>query len=109
MNSIINPAQKPSPSHLNRREALQTVGATVALVTAANGLTGTAKAATTTINASDRDAGGFWPNGARLAMSLSLMFEGGGQPISGAGGVIPDAIEKGVPDLPTNAFFSYGH
>jgi peptidoglycan/xylan/chitin deacetylase (PgdA/CDA1 family) len=50
-----------------------------------------------------------WPNGARLAVSLSLMFEGGGQPISGAGGVIPDPIEKGVPDLPTNAFFAYGH
>jgi hypothetical protein len=49
----------------------------------------------------------FWPNGARLAVSLSLMFEGGGQPISGAGGVIPDPIEKGVPDLPTNAFFAY--
>jgi hypothetical protein len=30
------------------------------------------------------------------------MFEGGGQPISGAGGVIPDPIEMGVPDLPTN-------
>ena len=52
---------------------------------------------------------GFWPNGARLAVSFSLMFEGGGQPISGAGGVIPDPIEKGVPDLPTNAFFAYGH
>jgi peptidoglycan/xylan/chitin deacetylase (PgdA/CDA1 family) len=51
----------------------------------------------------------YWPNGARLAVSLSLMFEGGGQPISGAGGVIPDAIEDGVPDLPTNAFFAYGH
>jgi len=38
----------------------------------------------------------FWPNGARLAVSLSLMFEGGGQQISGAGGVIPDPIEKGV-------------
>ena len=50
-----------------------------------------------------------WPHGARLAVSLSLMFEGGGQPISGAGGVIPDPIEKGVPDLPTNAFFAYGH
>jgi Polysaccharide deacetylase len=37
------------------------------------------------------------------------MFEGGGQPISGAGGVIPDPIEKGVPDLPTNAFFAYGY
>ena len=36
------------------------------------------------------------------------MFEAGGQPISGAGGVIPDPIEKGLPDLPTNAFFQYG-
>jgi peptidoglycan/xylan/chitin deacetylase (PgdA/CDA1 family) len=107
MNPVINPARKPS--HLNRREALQTVGATVALATTASGLTGPASAATPIINASDRNAGGFWPNGARLAMSLSLMFEGGGQPISGAGGVIPDPIEKGLPDLPTNAFFAYGH
>ena len=33
-------------------------------------------------------SGSFWPNGARMAVSLSLMFEGGGQPISGAGGFI---------------------
>ena len=104
---MINPAQKPP--HLNRREALQTVGATVALAAAASGRTGAASAATPTINASDRNASGFWPNGTRLAVSLSLMFEGGGQPISGAGGVIPDPIEKGIPDLPTNAFFAYGH
>jgi peptidoglycan/xylan/chitin deacetylase (PgdA/CDA1 family) len=50
----------------------------------------------------------FWPNNARLAVSFSLMFEAGGQPISGAGGVIPDPIEKELPDLPTNAFFQYG-
>lgn len=50
----------------------------------------------------------FWPGGARLAVSLSLMFEGGGQPISGAGGPIPDPIQDGLPDLPTNAFFAYG-
>ena len=37
----------------------------------------------------------FWPNGARVAVSLSLMFEGGGQPISGAGGVIPDPDREG--------------
>jgi hypothetical protein len=36
----------------------------------------------------------FWPNGARLAVSFSLMFEAGGQPISGAGGVIPDPGKK---------------
>jgi len=49
-----------------------------------------------------------WPHGARLAVSFSLMFEAGGQPISGAGGVIPDRIQQGLPDLPTNAFFEYG-
>jgi peptidoglycan/xylan/chitin deacetylase (PgdA/CDA1 family) len=59
--------------------------------------------------APNSESRGYWPNDARLAVSLSLMFEGGGQPISGAGGVIPDPIEKGVPDLPTNAFFAYGH
>jgi peptidoglycan/xylan/chitin deacetylase (PgdA/CDA1 family) len=106
---MINPASH-SPQ-FNRREALREVGATAALAVAsgAGGLSGAASAATTTINESDRNAAGFWPNGARLAVSFSLMFEGGGQPISGAGGVIPDPIEKGVPDLPTNAFFAYGH
>jgi len=54
------------------------------------------------------DTSGFWPGGARLAVSFSLMFEAGGQPISGAGGIIPDPIAEGVPDLPTNAFFQYG-
>src|SRR5229473_7812553 len=49
-----------------------------------------------------------WPHGARLVVSFSLMFEAGGQPISGAGGVIPDPIQQGLPDLPTNAFFEYG-
>src|SRR6202163_3312879 len=106
---MINPANRFS--EFNRREALQTVGGTAALAVASGvgGLSGAANAETTTLNASDRNAAGFWPNGARLAVSFSLMFEGGGQPISGAGGVIPDPIEKGVPDLPTNAFFAYGH
>src|SRR5258708_30759633 len=106
---MINLATKPS--QLNRRTALQTVGATVALAAAsgASSLSGGAYAATPSSDASDRAGAGFWPNGARLAVSLSLMFEGGGQPISGAGGVIPDPIAKGVPDLPTNAFFASGH
>jgi peptidoglycan/xylan/chitin deacetylase (PgdA/CDA1 family) len=50
----------------------------------------------------------FWPNGARLAISISLMFEGGGQPISGAGGALPEPIRPGFPDHATNAFFEYG-
>lgn len=50
----------------------------------------------------------FWPNDARLAISLSLMFEAGGQPASGAQGFIPDPIKNNLPDLPTNGGFQYG-
>ncbi|MCW3797189.1 polysaccharide deacetylase family protein [Sphingomonas sp. BN140010] len=51
----------------------------------------------------------FWPNGARLAVSFSLMFEAGGQPLSGAEGIIPEPIAPGTIDLPTNAYFAYGY
>ena len=50
----------------------------------------------------------FWPSGARLAISFSLMFEGGGQPISGAPGFFDEPIENGLPDLATNGVFQYG-
>ena len=49
----------------------------------------------------------FWPNEARLAVSFSLMFEAGGQPISGAPGSF-EPIEKGAPDLATSGLFQYG-
>jgi peptidoglycan/xylan/chitin deacetylase (PgdA/CDA1 family) len=52
--------------------------------------------------------GSYWPNGARLAISISLMFEGGGQPISGASGAVPEPIKPGYPDQVSNAFFDYG-
>src|SRR5260370_8730752 len=52
---------------------------------------------------------GFWASGVRLVISISLMFESGGQPISGASGPISEPIKGGLPDLPTNAFFAYGH
>ena len=82
-------------SQLDRREALQTGGAIVALAASsgASGVTSRANAATPSLNASDRTGPGFWPNDARLAVSLSLMFEGGGQAISGAGGVIEDIAD----------------
>jgi hypothetical protein len=50
----------------------------------------------------------FWPNRAHLAISISLMDEGGGQPISGAPGVIPEPIRSALPDMPTNGIFQYG-
>jgi peptidoglycan/xylan/chitin deacetylase (PgdA/CDA1 family) len=49
-----------------------------------------------------------WPNGARLAVTVSMQFEAGGQPISGAPGPVTEAIHPGYPDLPQNSFFDYG-
>ena len=51
---------------------------------------------------------GFWPEGARLAVSVSMQFEAGGQPVSGAGGPITEPILPGFPDLGQNSFYEYG-
>ena len=50
----------------------------------------------------------FWPGGARLAVTVSMQFEAGGQPISGAGGPITEPILDGFPDLGQNSFYEYG-
>jgi peptidoglycan/xylan/chitin deacetylase (PgdA/CDA1 family) len=50
----------------------------------------------------------FWPEGARLVVSVSMQFEAGGQPISGAGGPITESILPGFPDLGQNSFYEYG-
>jgi len=50
----------------------------------------------------------FWPGDARLAITISMMFEANGQPISGAGGPITEPIKPGYPDLATNTYFDYG-
>lgn len=49
-----------------------------------------------------------WPDGARLAVSITLQFEAGGQPISGAPGPITEPILPGFPDLGQNSFYEYG-
>jgi hypothetical protein len=51
---------------------------------------------------------GFWPGGARLAVTVSMQFEAGGQPISGAGGPITEPVLPGFPDLGQNSFYEYG-
>ncbi len=100
----------PRNSEVNRRHALQMIGATAVFATSSGVPSASVGSPVTTgVDPPGQAKTGFWPHGARLAVSISLMFEGGGQPISGAGGLIPEPIEKGVPDLPTNAFFAYGH
>src|SRR5882762_4149029 len=54
------------------------------------------------------DIEAFWPGSARLAVTVSMQFEAGGQPISGAGGPITEPILPGFPDLGQNSFYEYG-
>jgi peptidoglycan/xylan/chitin deacetylase (PgdA/CDA1 family) len=97
-------------SGITRRQAVLTVAA-ASLAIAANGVGGQGTSRSATLPQSESGLRGkdFWPDGARLAVSFSLMFEAGGQPEFGAGGVIAEKIAEGVPDFPTNAFFAYGY
>ena len=40
----------------------------------------------------------FWPNCARLDLTVSMQFEAGAQPISGAPGPVSQPIAPGYPD-----------
>lgn len=49
----------------------------------------------------------FWPNGARMVVSLSLQMEAGGQPDRGANGPWGN-LDTRYPDLPTDKWYDYG-
>jgi peptidoglycan/xylan/chitin deacetylase (PgdA/CDA1 family) len=53
----------------------------------------------------------FWPNGARLVISISMQFEAGGQPLKGTDSPFPKVnFPMSVPaDLVTNTWFAYGY
>jgi len=53
----------------------------------------------------------FWPNGARLVVSISMQFEAGGQPPKGADNPFPKVEFPGsVPaDLAAQTWFAYGY
>ncbi len=52
-------------------------------------------------------AEGFWPNEARLVISLSMQFETGAQPERGANSPFPPLDSK-YPDLPAQKWYDYG-
>jgi peptidoglycan/xylan/chitin deacetylase (PgdA/CDA1 family) len=52
-------------------------------------------------------ASGFWPDGARFVVSLSLQMEAGAQPDRGAQGPW-GALDTRYPDLPTEKWYEYG-
>jgi peptidoglycan/xylan/chitin deacetylase (PgdA/CDA1 family) len=49
----------------------------------------------------------FWPEGARLVISLSMQFEAGAQPERGAQGPFPP-LDVTYPDLPMQKWYEYG-
>src|ERR1700733_14732158 len=51
--------------------------------------------------------GHFWPDGARLVVSVSMQFEAGAQPERGAQGPFPP-LDPRYPDLPVQKWYEYG-
>lgn len=52
-----------------------------------------------TINVCEEPVSSFWLGNVRLARTISMQFEAGGQPISGASGLIPEPVLAGYSDL----------
>ncbi|WP_263359937.1 polysaccharide deacetylase family protein [Acidicapsa ligni] len=53
-------------------------------------------------------SGPFWPNDARLVISVSMQMEGGAQPESGAESPMPK-IDPKYPDIPASKWYDYGY
>jgi peptidoglycan/xylan/chitin deacetylase (PgdA/CDA1 family) len=59
------------------------------------------------IETSTDRAGKFWPNGARMVISVSMQMEAGAEPSSGAESPMP-GINPKYPDLPATKWYDYG-
>ncbi len=51
--------------------------------------------------------GGFWPDGARMVISISMQMEAGAEPSSGTESPMP-RIDPKYPDLPATKWYDYG-
>lgn len=50
----------------------------------------------------------YWPNKARLVISVSMQFETGGQPEGAESPFSGNPLPKGYPDLPADSWYRYG-
>jgi len=55
-----------------------------------------------------KSAGPFWPDGARMVISISMQMEAGAQPDRGAESPMPK-IDPKYPDLPASKWYDYGY
>lgn len=96
-----------------RRSFIGQAGALAAGVLAAGGAANGAAAPALSAAAPGQvgAAGEFWPGGARLAISVSMQFEAGGEPPLGADSPFPKVdFPPGVPaDLAARSWFAYGY
>lgn len=92
-----------------RRQFLTQAAGGAALLVA--GMAHSAPAPDGATPAAATDNGAFWPNGARLVISISMQFEAGGQPPLGADSPFPKvAFPASVPsDAAANTWFAYGY
>lgn len=93
------------PRNIGRRSILGGVAATAA-ATAVAGTAGYTTPAHAQ-GAKPASSGRFWPNGARLVISVSMQFESGAQSEHENGSPFP-AMDKKFPDLPARTWFEYG-
>ncbi|WP_374420636.1 polysaccharide deacetylase family protein [Chromobacterium sp.] len=91
---------------INRRQFLAgaAAGSTALMLAHGAALAATGASKMTATSTSD---GAFWPNGARLAISISMQFEAGAQPERGASGPFPPLDPK-YADLPMQSWYDYG-
>jgi len=93
-----------------RRFLAQAAGGAAVMAAGVAGAAGTAGSETTGGAAASAD-GQFWPNGARLVISISMQFEAGGQPPKGADSPFPkvDFPASVKADAVANTWFAYGY
>ena len=96
---------KPASPAPSRRVFLQGVGLLGAFSAAA--LAGCAASPPPPASPPTSPRKAWWPEGARLVISVSMQFEAGAQPDRGAGGPFPP-IDLKYPDLPAGKWFDYG-
>lgn len=91
--------------NIGRRSVVGTAAATIA-ATALAGTGGHAAAAQARAKV-PTGKGSFWPNGARLVISVSMQFESGAQSEHDNGSPFPP-MDKSFLDLPARTWFDYG-
>jgi len=111
MNEITRPSIDPARS-ASRRNFLGAAGVIAAGVAMSSAVSAQERkrVAAAPKGSSARD-GGFWPNNARLVISISMQFEAGGQPPMGTDSPFPRVdFPPSVPsDAATNTWFAYGY